>query len=514
MRDHTGVTWGNSIILAAAAGGTLTAALRGHSPIDPGFVSMRYAAHLGANEGLVFNLGERVEGFGDPLWTVLLGLLSALGWAPMSAATVLGVGSLGLLIVLVGWVGTRLLGEAPGAVAALMVAAWPPMAVAARSYDDVLFVAVLLMWAVGLTVAEEADGSRSGWTGPALCLTALTGLLGAGIALLLVGLGAWRRPGHAGRMVKLVGLLLGLTAARWAYFGDPLPNYLRAMAWGGDGRWADGGAWLLQLGLEAPALAGVGLLGTLWALVRRSVWRGVAVVVLVAGVLIVGAAPARVLLWHPLVPVVGLLALLGVGLLTALVHAPLPSRLALVLLLLGFGAQDFRVAQSRAIKVDQARRGRFVQARALGRFLELRFPDGALLAMHKPGVIGMFTDNPIIDLSGRADPAIARAPRRNLREPGKPTRSDIPGAMARDPAIFVHPRSLTGARPGRIRIPPWYPDEFDQHYASVALSARRGWGLAVAHPVWLFFFLRSGLEPAPDWLKKQGMDLKPTVEAR
>ncbi len=501
MRDHVRAAWGSGLVLVAAASGALGASLRGTSPLDAGYVSARYARNLAAGDGLVFNLGERAEGFGDPLWTVLLGLLGALGVSPIEAAVVLGVVCLALCVLLTGWIGTRLLGEGPGVACALMLAAWPPVALAARSTDDVLFQSVFVLWSVGLVVGEIKDGTRSCWTLAALSLTALTGLLGAVLALVLAGLGALRRPERACRLVWICGVLSTLTLARWVYFSDPIPSHTRALPWGGLGRWEDGGAWLLQLLREAPMLAGLGLVGTLWALLRRTAWAAAGVAVLLALILVVGTAPARVLLWHPLVPVVGLLVLLGVGLVAQLTRAPLPSRLLLVVLLCGFGAQDFRVAHVRAEKVNQARRGRFVQARALGRFLELRFPDNEVLAMHKPGVIGQYTDNPIIDLTGRTDRAMARAPRRILREAGKPARSDIAGVMDRDPVVFVHPRAMTGALPGRIRPPPWFPDGFDDHYASVALSSRKHWGLSDVHPIWLFFFLRSGLKPAPDWLK-------------
>jgi len=480
----------------------LLAGLRGHSILDPAMVPLRYARHLAEGSGLVFNLGERVEGFSDPLWTMLLGVLAVSGLAPMEAAAILGVACLGLLVILVGWVGTRTLGEGPGVLAAVLVAAWPPMWVAARSLDDGLFQGALLVWTAGLLLGER-EGSRSGWTCLALGLTALTGLLGALCALGLALGAAWRRPTQLGRVLVVLGVLVGLTLLRLAYFADPIPAHLRAIPWGGSGRWSGGWDWLLQLLREAPAVAGLGLIGTAWALVRAPAWRPVAIIVLVGLTLCVGAAPARVLLWHPLIPIVGLLVLLGAGLLSRLGQALPPARALLVLVLLGFAAQDVRVAHDRSIKVDQARRGRFVQGRALARFLALRFPEGEVIAAHKIGVIGWFMDNPIIDLSGRADVMISRAARRDLREPGVPVRSDIPSAMARSPVVFVHPRSMAGKRRGRIMAPPWYPDDFGGAFATIALSSRRHWELTDGEQIWLFFFLRSGLEPVPSWLKNR-----------
>ena len=49
---------------------------------DDAFISLRYAANLLAGHGLVFNPGERVEGFTSPLWTLLLAGFGACGFDP------------------------------------------------------------------------------------------------------------------------------------------------------------------------------------------------------------------------------------------------------------------------------------------------------------------------------------------------------------------------------------------------------------------------------------------------
>jgi hypothetical protein len=46
---------------------------------DDAFISFRYAENLVEGRGLVFNPGERVEGFSNPLWTLLLTLPVLLG---------------------------------------------------------------------------------------------------------------------------------------------------------------------------------------------------------------------------------------------------------------------------------------------------------------------------------------------------------------------------------------------------------------------------------------------------
>src|SRR4051794_37248022 len=42
--------------------------------IDDAYISFRYAENLASGHGLVYNLGERVEGYTNFLWVVLLAL--------------------------------------------------------------------------------------------------------------------------------------------------------------------------------------------------------------------------------------------------------------------------------------------------------------------------------------------------------------------------------------------------------------------------------------------------------
>src|SRR3989442_2788870 len=58
---------------------------------DDAYISCRYAHNLATGRGLVFNAGERVEGYTNFLWTVTLAALSRLGVEPPTAARALGV---------------------------------------------------------------------------------------------------------------------------------------------------------------------------------------------------------------------------------------------------------------------------------------------------------------------------------------------------------------------------------------------------------------------------------------
>ncbi|MEN9937780.1 MAG: hypothetical protein RLZZ387_4359, partial [Chloroflexota bacterium] len=89
---------------------------------DDAFISFRYSQNLVAGNGLVYNVGERVEGYTNFLWTMLAALALALG-AEIVVTTYLAGVILALALVLSTYaVGRWLLGPGWALVAALLVA--------------------------------------------------------------------------------------------------------------------------------------------------------------------------------------------------------------------------------------------------------------------------------------------------------------------------------------------------------------------------------------------------------
>ncbi len=58
---------------------------------DDAFISFRYAENLAGGNGLVYNAGERVEGYTNFLWTLLIALCSLLTADPVSLSKALGI---------------------------------------------------------------------------------------------------------------------------------------------------------------------------------------------------------------------------------------------------------------------------------------------------------------------------------------------------------------------------------------------------------------------------------------
>ena len=70
---------------------------------DDSFISFRYADHLVRGNGLVYNVGERVEGYTNLLWTLLLAGALRLGIPPEVSAPVLGIAGWLALVAILGW---------------------------------------------------------------------------------------------------------------------------------------------------------------------------------------------------------------------------------------------------------------------------------------------------------------------------------------------------------------------------------------------------------------------------
>ena len=58
---------------------------------DDAFISFRYAKNFVEGNGLVYNIGEKVEGYSNFLWTLLLSLFMKIGLDPVMMSQILGV---------------------------------------------------------------------------------------------------------------------------------------------------------------------------------------------------------------------------------------------------------------------------------------------------------------------------------------------------------------------------------------------------------------------------------------
>jgi hypothetical protein len=213
--------------------------------MDDAFISLRYARNLVEGHGLVFNAGERVEGYSNFSWTILLALFLKAGLPPIETARWVGV-ALAAGAALVAARFTRAFEGrwGPAAVgAALLVAASTPLAYwSASGMETALFV-LLVTAAVDRGLAPDVS-PRGRRLAPVLFgLAALTRPDGplfffAWLGLRALGTAA-RRPGLRDDrgwsgvgtdLAVFLAMIVPYVAWKVSYYGDVLPNTYHAKA--------------------------------------------------------------------------------------------------------------------------------------------------------------------------------------------------------------------------------------------------------------------------------------------
>ncbi|MFH1467040.1 MAG: hypothetical protein ABIO70_21840 [Pseudomonadota bacterium] len=205
---------------------------------DDGLISLRYARHLLAGDGLVWNVGERVEGYSTLLWVLLCAGLGALRVDLVEGARALGLFCGAGTVTAVAWALRRQ--PAAGLVAGVGAAALSaPLAIWSQSGMEGGLVAleVALALALLLPAVQERDARAARTWAPGLALAALC-LTRPEAPLLVAALafGWWLAQGQDRAAFRSGLLLAGVPAAatlaqaafRLAYYGTWLPNTAHA----------------------------------------------------------------------------------------------------------------------------------------------------------------------------------------------------------------------------------------------------------------------------------------------
>jgi hypothetical protein len=411
---------------------------------DDAYISFRYARNLARGHGLVFNPGERVEGYTDFLWTVLVAGLIRLGFAAGESAIVISLLAFLALLVTVWRLAERK--SPPGSptlpVAAALTAASYTMASFATSGLETVLAALLVLAALA---AAEADRPVTAGSLAVLAILChpdhLLFYLALGGALLL-GAGVTTRPwrARAGAALRyaapFVLLFVPYFAWRWHYYGDLMPNTYYAKS-GALAYFTQGRVYLLVTfvasGFWAAApLAGVGL----WRL-RGSVtgWFALLALPLYLGyVAKIGGDFMLGRLFVPVLPVFFLLVEVGLRALlvrpprlsaktTALGLALLASIVALPVRAVNPGEIFHGIADERTFTALD----RFYPLATgaagyqLGHNLHAEFKARGLspkVAIFSLGMAGFYSDLPIYDLRGLTNRDVAHLPLLGRGRPG------------------------------------------------------------------------------------------------
>jgi hypothetical protein len=426
---------------------------------DDAFISMRYARHLAAGTGLTFNPGERVEGYTNFLWTVLLAAAMRLGADPVRLTPWLSLAPALLLIVLVYLCGRRY-GNVPhpgwALVAPFLVAAHPfLLAESVGGLETTLFV-LLVFAGFERQVAAVAGEARAGSSAAAFALATLVrpeGALCFVVALAgreLSTRGAEWRTRLRHDIATYLLLVAPLIAFRREYYGDWVPNTFHAkVGW----NWAQVSRGVRYLREWGGAMAPLPVLLLALAGLRGGGWRLTAA--LIAGtytlyVLAVGGdfAPTGRFVLLP-IPFVALLVQSAV---VRFATRP-PGRRAQVAVALAAallaGAWS-TAAERRWLRVrqwPQSYRRDLAARQYLGRYLGSMLPQGATIAVGSIGAIGYESDRPLLDTFGLTNVEIGR---KHVEWMGHTSagheKGDADVVLRRAPEVIVFDRAFLSPR--------------------------------------------------------------------
>ncbi len=389
---------------------------------DDAFISLRYARNFALGHGLVYNVGERVEGYTNFTWTVASAAPFLVGIDPGGFLRVLGllsgVGAVFAAVLLA----RSLVPEEPLAppLAAVTTAGLPFLVGESVMGLETALFAALGCAAFALYLRErEHEPARRPWSGPVLALAALTRPEGV---LLAAVIGCWdladavarRRIGRSAlvRWAAFVVPVVLHAAFRLAFYGDLLPNTFYAKVGGGWASLERGLAYTLEFLLAAAPLVVCGAIGIV--LVLRGRRRAAAPVLITLGVFLayvayVGGDYKPTFRFFAL-PGAVLAAFAGIGLARAsravgskpaVANAAalvLACALAWANIALGSEARDFGRWRAEQLPVH----------RAAGRWLKQHIPAGTWIATGNAGVLPYDSELPNIDMYGLCDRHIAR----------------------------------------------------------------------------------------------------------
>jgi len=442
---------------------------------DDAYISFRYAVNLAEHGQLVFNLGERVEGFTNFLWTVILALGIKLGLGPVATSRFLGVafgvGTLALVVRM----SLRLSGQRPSLwhlVAPTLLASMGAFACWCTGGLETQLFTFLSFLGFDLLLAEIA-GQRGFASAAAFALAAMArpeGLLFfglGGVFRLFTMIGRERRLRPRRHEWAWLGLFAALFAPyflwRWRYYGWPFPNTFYVKSSGGSGTYALGGYYLRRFAEDYGVL-----FLTLLALLgrpaaddhrRRDLWRLTGLVWLVFAAYVVKVGGDFMGLYRFILPVVPLGAVVAQESLRRLSDRlrPIVGRPVLALagaLLAGaFVAGSARVSRA-AVTIIGADNGIDTPG-YLKKYAEDRIPIGRWFGKHAhlddlmsvggAGVIPYYSGIPAYDVFGLVDAHIAHDPHMSAsNRPGHQKWGSDPYMLSRKPTLITHKYCLPG----------------------------------------------------------------------
>jgi hypothetical protein len=375
---------------------------------DDMMISMRYARSLAEGHGLVFNVGERVEGYSNFLWVIILAALHALVPDAARAAVPVVLLNAGLAVGVL-LAGRRLL----RALGAPSVAALSGLTLALAICVDLLYWSVngfettLLTLLFTLTLCSLMRAPASGIPASGLLLLSLLplaradGLVHWSAAALPALALSRRRSGDALRLAASLLPAAAHLAFRLLYYGEWLPNTAHLKVLGVEGKALHGAAYLARFALAYAAPLALAVASVWLRDARRRMGIAAGAGMIAAYVVLVGGdnfPHARFL--APLVPLLLALAFAAIDDL-----APTPRRRAALAVALALAVFVF-AGVHRPGDLESVNGGP-EQGTVTGVLISRHTSAGAVVAVVAAGGVPYFSRRTTVDLLGKIDPVLA-----------------------------------------------------------------------------------------------------------
>lgn len=287
---------------------------------DDAMISMRYGRNLAKGVGLVWNAGERVEGYSNFLWTIYMGLVhvfpipdSKTSLVVLLTNIVLAIATIPVIISLVRALGGDVMVAAftmAGFVLSRSVMAWTT-----AGFETTLLTFFFLL-STYRVIRESQLNQPSLLT---FVLVATMSLVRADAAILSALLYALSVLLNNNRKLVVVYSVISLALPiahemfRVSYYGDVLPNtaYLKTLNW--NGRYVAGWGYVLDFAKHYPVVIGVAAIGSLLSQQRsRLVLLGIFLAYMAYVAYVGGDAFPNFRFFVPVLPLLLVLTFLGV----------------------------------------------------------------------------------------------------------------------------------------------------------------------------------------------------------
>lgn len=423
--------------------------------IDDPYISYRYAENLANGRGFVFNPGERVEGYSNFLFTLILAGFNSVGISPVGLSRILGFCSALTLI----WVMFHALDKELFSLSSLPFMRFFPLYLLALNGSLAFWsvsgletgVHTLLVALAWIFLIREDNGKISPLLVSSLfLLVALSRPEGAlfFIICFLGDLGRILKNKDTSLFRRLIlrtipiGILFGIyNIWRISYYHSLLPNTFYAKATGAFiARIFDGMLYFFWFVLNNGNLLYLLLLFPLLSRLRLnpSIQRSLEFII-VGIIFVIYSGGDWMPLWRFFCPIMPMLFyLMGIGLAefwsrvktTDLQFRRRDLALLIIIILLAIGLYQERRLTFPIIA--SVREGSFYRPNVLaGLWLKLNTPATAKVAGEEAGIIGYYSQRHFIDMVGIVDSHIARLPG------GLHQKSDPQYILQKDPDYIV-----------------------------------------------------------------------------